>query len=65
MSDSLKARVREKMLRQITEDTGYASGGAEEDDPRLVSLDDDLNALDGASEGDPVIEELAAKYWVP
>ncbi|MFC4605912.1 hypothetical protein [Rhodococcus kronopolitis] len=65
MGDSLKARVRDKLLRQIAEDGDYPSDGAEDDDPRLLSLDGDLAVLDGARDGDPVIEELAAKYWVP
>ncbi|MFD4369239.1 hypothetical protein [Rhodococcus sp. NPDC058521] len=65
MSDSLKARVREKLLRQITEDGKRPVARAEQDDQRLVSLHDDLESLDQAAEGDSVIEELAAKYWVP
>lgn len=65
MAESLKHRVREKLLRQIAEDGGYSSEGAEGNDPRLVALDDDLAALDEALDGDPVIEHLAVKYWVP
>ncbi|WP_137874202.1 hypothetical protein [Rhodococcus sp. Q] len=64
MAESLRDRVREKLLRQIAEDGGGPWEGAE-DDPRLISLDDDLAVLDRAQDGDPVIEELAAKYWVP
>lgn len=65
MAESLRDRVREKLLRQIAEDGGAPLDGAEDDDPRLVSLDDDLAVLDNAPDGDPVIEQLAAKYWVP
>ncbi|MFC9788113.1 hypothetical protein [Rhodococcus sp. NPDC127528] len=65
MAESLRDRVREKLLRQIAEDGGAPTEGAEDDDPRLVALDDDLAALDEAIDGDPVIERLAAKYWVP
>lgn len=65
MAETLRDRVREKLLRQIAEDGGAPSDGAEDDDPRLVDLDDDLAALDRAPEGDPVIERLAEKYWVP
>ncbi|MEV0947389.1 hypothetical protein [Rhodococcus sp. NPDC049939] len=65
MGDSLKDRVREKLLRQLTEDGGHPVQQAEGDDPRLVSIDSDLATLEQASDGDLVIEELAAKYWVP
>ncbi|MFC7451310.1 hypothetical protein [Rhodococcus daqingensis] len=65
MAESLKDRVREKLLRQIAEDGGYPSKRGEGNDPRLVALDDDLAALDEALDDDPVIEHLAAKYWVP
>lgn len=65
MAETLRDRVREKLLRQIAEDGGSPSEGAEDDDPRLVALDDDLAALDRAPDGDPVIERLAEKYWVP
>ncbi|MCQ4121681.1 hypothetical protein [Rhodococcus tibetensis] len=65
MSDSLKDRVREKLLRQLAEDGGHPVQQAEGDDPRLVSIDADLAALEQAADGDVIIEELAAKYWVP
>lgn len=65
MSESLKARVREKMLRQLAEDGGHPVGDAEGDDPRLIAIDSDLVMLEQAEDGDRVIEELAAKYWVP
>ncbi|EKT82342.1 hypothetical protein WSS_A12978 [Rhodococcus opacus M213] len=57
--------MREKLLRQLAEDGGHPVQEAEGDDPRLVSIDADLAALEQASDGDVVIEELAAKYWVP
>ena len=63
--DSLRARVRAKLLRQIAEDGGSSWAQAETDDPRLTSVTFDLAALDDAADGDPVIEELAARYWVP
>lgn len=65
MGETLRDRIREKLLRQIAEDGDRPSEGAEDDDPRRVDLDDDLAILDGAVEGDPVIERLAEKYWVP
>ncbi len=65
MGETLRERIREKLLRQIEEDGDQPSEGAEDDDPRRVDLDDDLAALDRAAEGDPVIERLAEKYWVP
>lgn len=37
----------------------------ESDDPRLVAIDSDLAALDEVAEDDPLVEELATKYWVP
>ena len=46
MADSLKARVREKLLRQLAEDGRHPIQEAEGDDPRLVSIDDDLEALE-------------------
>lgn len=65
MSDSLKSRVREKLLRQIAEDGGAVGDGPQTDDPRLISLGDDLAALDEVADDDPFVEELAARYWVP
>lgn len=65
MADSLKARVREKLLRQLSEDGRRPIHDAEGDDPRLLSVIDDLEALELAEEGDPIIEELAQRYWVP
>ncbi|TSD95585.1 hypothetical protein FOS14_17385 [Skermania sp. ID1734] len=65
MADSLKARVREKLLRQLSEDGGRPVDLEETDDPRLLSVAADLAALDEAQDGDPVIEELASRYWVP
>ena len=57
MADSLKARVKEKMLRQLAEDGRHPIQEAEGDDPRLVSINDDLEALEQAEEGDPIVEE--------
>lgn len=65
MADSLKARVKEKLLRQLAEDGRHPIQEAEGDDPRLVSINDDLEALEQAEEGDPIVEELAERYWVP
>lgn len=61
--ESLKARVREKLLRQIAEDG--AEQTEDDDDPRLIALEADLTALDEVSDDDPFIEELAVRYWVP
>lgn len=61
--ETLKARVREKLLRQIAEDGGEQT--EDDDDPRLIALEGDLAALDEVGEDDPLVEELAARYWVP
>ncbi|MBF6085018.1 hypothetical protein IU485_26975 [Nocardia cyriacigeorgica] len=61
MIDSLKARVRAKLLRQLTEDGPTDS---EQDDPRLISVETDLDALDSVAEDDPLVEELASRYLV-
>ncbi|MFH5209425.1 hypothetical protein [Antrihabitans spumae] len=65
MTDSLKERVRAKLRRQIAEDGGDAADNAEGDDPRLIVLENDLAVLDEVADDDPIIEELATKYWVP
>ncbi|MBJ8340168.1 hypothetical protein JGU71_14860 [Antrihabitans sp. YC3-6] len=65
MTDSLKERLRAKLRRQIAEDGGDAADIAEGDDPRLIVLENDLAVLDEVADDDPIIEELAAKYWVP
>ncbi|WP_072802995.1 hypothetical protein [Rhodococcoides yunnanense] len=65
MTDSLKARVRAKLLEQLAGDGGTDAELAEGDDPRLVAIGDDLAALDEASENDPLIDQLATRYWVP
>ena len=66
MADTLKDRVREKLIRQITDDGGRPADEDDDDnDPRLISLEADLAALDEVSDDDPLIEELAARYWVP
>jgi len=61
--ETLKARVREKLLRQIAEDGGEQT--EDDDDPRLIALEGDLAALDEAGDDDALVEELAARYWVP
>ncbi len=60
MTDSLKERVRAKLLRQLHEDVR----DQEQDDPRQISVETDLGALDSVAEDDPLIEELAARYLV-
>lgn len=62
MTDSLKERVRAKLLRQLNED---GAPDPDQDDPRQISVQDDLEALDSVADGDPLIEELAARYLVP
>ena len=64
-TESLKNRVRQKLLRQIAEDGGKPVSDAEVDDSRINAVHDDLRALEGADDDDPVIEELASRYWVP
>ena len=61
--ETLKARVRAKLLRQIVEDGGEQT--EDDDDPRLIALEADLTALDEVGDDDPLVEELAARYWVP
>ncbi|MEE2034468.1 hypothetical protein [Rhodococcus chondri] len=65
MSESLKQRVRDKILRQRGEDGGRPIGDAEGDDPRLMDIRADLALLDQAIEDDETVQRLAAKYWVP
>ncbi len=61
-TDSLRARVRAKMLRQLNED---GVPDLERDDPRQIAIENDLEALDAVVDGDPLVEELAARYLVP
>ncbi|MFI6043177.1 hypothetical protein ACIA8C_16175 [Nocardia sp. NPDC051321] len=61
MSDSLKDRVRSKLLRQLAED---GPPDVEQDDPRQLSVGSDLEALDNVADDDPLVEELAARYLV-
>ncbi|WP_227998116.1 hypothetical protein [Nocardia australiensis] len=61
MSNSLKERVRAKLLRQLGEDGPLDS---EQDDPRQISVESDLDALDSVADDDPLVEELAARYLV-
>lgn len=58
---SLRERVRAKLLRQLREDGPLDS---EQDDPRRISVEADLDALDSVSDGDPLIEQLAERYLV-
>ncbi|ONM47401.1 hypothetical protein [Nocardia donostiensis] len=61
MSDGLKARIRAKLLRQLAEDGPVE---AETDDPRLISVEADLELLDRVTDDDPLVEQLAARYLV-
>lgn len=61
MGDSLKERVRAKLLRQLNED---GVPDQEEDDTRQVSVQGDLELLEAVADDDPVVEELAARYLV-
>lgn len=62
MADSLKARIREKLVRQLNED---GAPDSEQDDPRQIAVEADLDVLDAVSEDDPLVQELAARYLVP
>ncbi|MGW4846303.1 hypothetical protein [Nocardia brasiliensis] len=61
MSDSLKDRVRAKLQRQLAED---GAPDTEHDDPRQLSVESDLEALNRVPDDDPLIEELASRYLV-
>jgi hypothetical protein len=61
MSDSLKDRVRAKLLRQLAEDGALDQ---EQDDPRQISVEADLDALNSVPDDDPLVEELATRYLV-
>ncbi|MFI5715173.1 hypothetical protein [Nocardia sp. NPDC051750] len=61
MRDSLKNRVRDKLLRQLAED---GPPGNDVEDPRLISVVADLDALNSVGEDDPLIEQLAGRYLV-
>ena len=65
MGDSLKDRVREKIMRQRAEDGGRPIDDAEADDSRVTDIDSDLARLELAGDNDAVVQSLAAKYWVP
>lgn len=62
MSQSLKERVRAKLMRQLTEDGPL---DLDQDDIRQLSVQDDLVLLSAVEEDDPLVEELAARYLVP
>ena len=61
MSDTLRHRVRVKLLRQLAED---GVPDSEHDDPRRIAIETDLDTLASVAEDDPLIEELAARYLV-
>ncbi|MEU1985781.1 hypothetical protein [Nocardia sp. NPDC019395] len=61
MRDSLKNRVRDKLERQLAEDGPQGPGS---EDPRLISVVADLDALNSVGEDDPLIEQLAGRYLV-
>ncbi|WP_040788112.1 hypothetical protein [Nocardia paucivorans] len=61
MGDSLKDRVRAKLLRQLAED---GPGDRRPDDPRVISVESDLSALDHVGDDDPLVEQLAIRYLV-
>ncbi|WP_328390169.1 hypothetical protein [Nocardia sp. NBC_00416] len=61
MRDSLKDRVRDKLMRQLAEDGPLGPGS---EDPRLISVVADLDALDRVAEDDPLVEQLAGRYLV-
>lgn len=65
MSETLKDRIRAKLLAQIANDGGTAAEQAEGDDPRVNAMRDDLDSLDRVEDGDPLVDELATRYWVP
>ncbi|WP_067531542.1 hypothetical protein [Nocardia crassostreae] len=62
MGDTLKERVRAKLIRQLEED---GPTDPEQDDPRQISVRDDLDILNAVADDDPFVEELAARYLVP
>ncbi|MFC9993110.1 hypothetical protein [Nocardia sp. NPDC127526] len=62
MADTLKERVRAKLIRQLEED---GPADPELDDPREISVRDDLDLLNAVADDDPFVEELAARYLVP
>lgn len=61
LPDSLRERVRAKLVRQLRED---GPPDTEQDDPRRIAVEADLDALDSVCDGDPLIEELAERYLV-
>lgn len=65
MSESLKDRVRAKMLEQLAGDGATDADLTEGDDPRFVAIRDHLAALDDVADDDPLVDQLATRYWVP
>ncbi|BCK52621.1 hypothetical protein [Nocardia wallacei] len=62
MADSLRTRIREKILRQLNED---GAPDPEQDDTRQLSVENDLELLDAIGDDDPMLEELAERYLTP
>ncbi|MFI9505810.1 hypothetical protein [Nocardia sp. NPDC052566] len=60
MADSLKDRVRAKLLRQLAED----GPDPEQDDTRRIAVQADLDALDSVENDDPLVDQIAARYLV-
>ncbi|MRH90458.1 hypothetical protein GFY24_23940 [Nocardia sp. SYP-A9097] len=61
MGDSLKERVRAKLIRQLEED---GPPDPDQEDTRQLSVQDDLDILDAVADDDPFVEELAQRYLV-
>ncbi|MBF6173224.1 hypothetical protein [Nocardia blacklockiae] len=62
MADSLKTRIRAKILRQLNED---GAPDPEQEDTRQLSVENDLELLDAIPDDDPMLEELAERYLTP
>ncbi|MFJ1458662.1 hypothetical protein [Nocardia wallacei] len=62
MADSLRTRIREKILRQLNED---GAPDPEQEDTRQLSVENDLELLDAIGDNDPMLEELAERYLTP
>ncbi|WP_280364047.1 hypothetical protein [Nocardia wallacei] len=62
MADSLRTRIREKILRQLNED---GAPDPEQEDTRQLSVENDLELLDAIGDNDPLLEELAERYLTP
>ncbi|GAB3210834.1 hypothetical protein [Nocardia tengchongensis] len=62
LGESLKERVRDKLIRQLEED---GPPDPDQEDTRQVSVQADLDALESVADDDPLVEMLAARYVVP